>query len=76
VAKNEWAPAHDVVNVAVTINIEEKRPLAAMNNERFSAHRSECSDWRVDPAERSRFIVTILDNGAAPIKNQVPATNA
>src|SRR5512139_3916415 len=51
-ARDQWAPGKNVIDIAVAIHIVKIGPLAALDEERLSAHGSEGADRRVHAARK------------------------
>jgi hypothetical protein len=50
VAKNQWAPGTDVINVTMAVEIEEILPFPTLHERRLTADGAKCSGWTVDAA--------------------------
>ena len=52
VAQHQRAPAHDVIDVFVAIDIAQHRTARAFDKKRFAAHFSERANRRIDAARQ------------------------
>ena len=55
VAEDHRAPGADIVDVAVAVDIEQVRPVRALDEERLAAHRLERAHRRIDAAGHQRL---------------------